>query len=524
MLRTSPKLKTVLAAAALLATAAVVNCSSHQSDVGSVHLALSVPGGYTVNTAGYTVKQGTTTLLGPATFDVSDPNATPSLDIVLPPSTGDTITLTATTTNGHAFSGTSSVFNIVSGQTTLVTVTLTDVLGTPSPADGTLIVNGVIVPNDNPPVIDSVVIAPSQTSVGANIGVTVVAHDPDLGDTLTYAWTATPDGAFAAATSESTTYSSPSVGSKSLKITVTDSRGSSVFAVLPVTVIGGAAGTAGASGIAGAGTAGAGTAGAGTAGAGTAGASGTAGAGTAGAGTAGAGTAGATGTAGAGTAGAGTAGASAPLVLGLFDQTAYLAAADFEINGSDAANEPSCDPSFLTANGNIVDANQNSWGFLTLPTSAQQQASAVLFKAIIDTIGTADAPQQSNGKGAHGWPDGTTPRATGVGTNSNNNGPGPNVHLGGLGGFGVSAAAILGGSLGGELVPQFEAAAIADGLIGSISGLPLTSSSTAADFAGAIAPVTSNPSTAIGLADNIAHCAIAIQITTGTSNAVETLR
>ena len=518
MIRTSPKLKTILAAAALLSIAAVVNCSRHDADVGSVHLALSVPGGYTVNTVGYTVKQGATTLLGPATFDVSDPNAAPSLDIVLPPSTGDTITLTADATNGHHFSGTSSVFNIVSGQTTLVTVTLTDVLGTPSAADGTLIVNGVIVPNDNPPVIDSVVVAPSQTSVGADVGVTVVAHDPDLGDTLTYAWTATPDGDFAAAASAGTTYSSPSAGSKSVKITVTDSHGSSVFAVLPVTIIGAATGTAGA------GTAGAGTAGAtGTAGAGTAGATGTAGAGTAGAGTAGAGTAGA-GTAGAGTAGAGTAGASAPLVLGLFDQAIYLSAADFEINGSDAANEPSCDPSFLTANGNIVDANQNSWGFLTLPTAAQQQASAVLFKAIIDTIGTADAPQQANGKGAHGWPDGTTPRATGVGTNSSNNASGPNVHLGGLGGFGVSPAAILGGSLGGELVPQFEAAAIADGLIGSISGLPLTSSSTSADFAGAIAPVTSNPSTAIGLADNIAHCAIAIQITTGTNNVVETLK
>ena len=52
------------------------------------NLALSVPGGYTVNAVGYTVKQGATVLLGPATFDVTDPNAAPSLDIVLPPSTG----------------------------------------------------------------------------------------------------------------------------------------------------------------------------------------------------------------------------------------------------------------------------------------------------------------------------------------------------------------------------------------------------------------------------------------------------
>ena len=32
-----------------------------------------VPGGYTVNAVGYTVKQGATVLLGPATFDVSAP-------------------------------------------------------------------------------------------------------------------------------------------------------------------------------------------------------------------------------------------------------------------------------------------------------------------------------------------------------------------------------------------------------------------------------------------------------------------
>ena len=177
----------------------------------------------------------------------------------------------------------------------------------------------------------------------------------------------------------------------------------------------------------------------------------------------------------------------------------------------------------MTADGTVTDANGNSWGFLTLP-AAKQQAAANLFKGIIDTIGTADAPQQSNGKGAHGWPDGTTPRATGVGTNNANTAPGPNVHLGGLGGFGTSPAAILGGSLGGELVPLYKAAAIADGLIGSISGVPLTAASTDADFAGAIAPVTSNPATAIGLADNLAHCAIAIQITTGTNNVVETLR
>src|SRR5262245_45148312 len=120
---------TLLAAAALLSSVAALNCGKHEADTGALHLALAVPGGYTVNTVTYTVNQGTNVLLGPATFNVSGQGAQPSLNIALPPSTGNTITLSADATNGHHFQGTSALFNIVSGNTTTVEVTLTDVLG-----------------------------------------------------------------------------------------------------------------------------------------------------------------------------------------------------------------------------------------------------------------------------------------------------------------------------------------------------------------------------------------------------------
>jgi hypothetical protein len=231
MIRRSKALRTLLTGLALSLVVGAVNCSKggSNSDTGALRLALSVPGGFTVTTVDYLVRSGAATTLLSGSFDISDPNAAPSLDLALPPSTGDTITLTAHAVGGHTFTGTSTAFNIVSGSTTLVNVTLTDTAGPPATPDGIVIVVGTIVPNDNPPVVDSVVVAPSQTSVGANIGVTAIAHDPDTGDTISYLWSATPDGTFANPASASTTFTSLSPGTKQLRLTVTDNRGSSVI-------------------------------------------------------------------------------------------------------------------------------------------------------------------------------------------------------------------------------------------------------------------------------------------------------
>ena len=539
MRRTLGKKTLILMAAALVFSVAGLNCAQHQSDVGELRLALSAPGGYTINSVGYTVNQGATILLS-GTFDVSDPNATPSLDIVLPPSIGDTITLKATATNGHQFQGTSSAFNIVSGNTTQVTVTLQDTLGTPTPADGILIVNGTIVPNDNPPVIDSVVVAPSQASVGTNIAVAVVAHDPDVGDTLTYAWTATPAGTFALPAVQSTTYSSPAAGTQTLRITVTDNRGASVFADLPVNIIGaagtgaagtGAAGTGaagtGAAGAAGTGAAGTGAAGTGAAGTGAAGTgaagtgaagTGAAGTGAAGTGAAGTGAAG-TGAAGTGAAGTGAAGtgAAGTGAAGTGAAGNLLGAADFELNGPDAqADFLDCDPGGLSASPSIVDANGNSWGPNTLATPAQTTAALNLLHAINLTIGTSDAPGPGPGGsiGLHGWPN-LNPRLAGVGTNAANTGPGVFALNGGLIGFGVNVASSLSsGALNGELASLYKAAAVADGLLDKTvtPAVPLTLASSNAAFALAIAPVTTNPKSSIGLVDNIVQCAFSISL------------
>ncbi len=515
MIRRSARTFALLATAGLFASAAAVNCSkSPTEETGDLKLALTLPGGIQINTVTYQVtSSGGATLLS-GSFDVSNPSATPSLDLVLPPASGDRITLTATSVSPlpvQTFTG-SATFNVVSGGVTTVPVTLTNTL-VPVTPPGTVLVNGVIVAGNNPPVITSVVVAPATQGINAAIGVTVTATDADAGDTLTFAWTATPDGTFVNPALASTSYSSATGGTKTLRITVTDNHAptpASTFIDLPVNIIG--AGTGG-SGVGGAGTGGAGVGGSGVGG------SGVGGSGVGGSGVGG------SGTGGAGTGGAGVGGASSE-----------LAAADFELN-SDAAAAAflDCDPGFLSANSAIVDGNGNSWGPATLGSPGQQAAARALIHAINLTIGTSDVPASAGATtGLHGWPN-LNPRLTGVGTNPNNNGPGVFAINGGLAGFGVSTAAFAAGTLNGELVTLYKQAAIADGLQDTTISppAPLTLASSNSAFANAIGPISKNPASAIGLANNVIQCAFAISLgaspsvpatpTTFTPNVVEGL-
>ncbi len=189
-----------------------------------------------------------------------------------------------------------------------------------------------------------------------------------------------------------------------------------------------------------------------------------------------------------------------------------LDAADFELNSPGAAKAfLDCDPGFLSANSSIVDGNGNSWGPATLGSPAQQQAAMNLIAAIFATIGTPDCPGGPSGTGLHGWPN-LEPRLTGVATSPTNNGPGVLPQLGGLQGFGVTTQAFASGIMNGELVALYKAAAIADKLSDPARGTLLTSSSSDAAFANAIGPSSSNPATAIGLADKVVQCALAISL------------
>jgi hypothetical protein len=228
MIRNSAKL-TALAAVALLSGAVAMSCSktTNPTDVGTAKLALLIDGA-TVNSVSYTVLSGATppTTLLTGTINVSDPNATLSLDVSLPPGTGDTVALTATTSTGLPCTGTSAPFSVVAGQTTNVALTLVCGGGGQSGTTGTVGITATIVQGDNCPSIVSSSASPAQTSVGGSISVSALATDPDTSltppDVLTYAWS--PAANFTSPTSASTTYNCTTDGVQTLTLTVNDNH------------------------------------------------------------------------------------------------------------------------------------------------------------------------------------------------------------------------------------------------------------------------------------------------------------
>ena len=90
---------------------------------------------------------------------------------------------------------------------------------------------------NNAPVISALQIGTTAASPGQVVAVNVVATDPDAGDTLTYAWTATC-GTFAAASSASTMWTAPASSSAPcvLTVAVTDNHGASNTATASISV------------------------------------------------------------------------------------------------------------------------------------------------------------------------------------------------------------------------------------------------------------------------------------------------
>jgi len=90
---------------------------------------------------------------------------------------------------------------------------------------------------NNAPVISALQIGTTTATPNQVVAVNVVATDPDAGDTLTYAWTATC-GTFAAAASASTTWTAPASSSAPcvLTVSVTDNHGASNTATASISV------------------------------------------------------------------------------------------------------------------------------------------------------------------------------------------------------------------------------------------------------------------------------------------------
>ncbi|MBN9685841.1 MULTISPECIES: Kelch repeat-containing protein [unclassified Corallococcus] len=110
------------------------------------------------------------------------------------------------------FSGSASGVFILAGQTTFVAITLQE-LNPPPPFD------------NEAPLIDSLVVSSTSVPLGRQISLSARAHDPNPGDRLFYAWSATA-GSFTSPSSASTYWTAPdSPGMQQLSLTVMDSRG-----------------------------------------------------------------------------------------------------------------------------------------------------------------------------------------------------------------------------------------------------------------------------------------------------------
>jgi hypothetical protein len=92
------------------------------------------------------------------------------------------------------------------------------------------------------PVIDTWVLSSVNIVPGAPITANVTAHDPNPGDTISFAWSASPVvGGFSAPSAATTTWTAPLVdGDQTLILTVTDNHGASTSASAVVHVFAGA--------------------------------------------------------------------------------------------------------------------------------------------------------------------------------------------------------------------------------------------------------------------------------------------
>jgi len=221
MIRSTARKVTFLAAAALCTGALAVNCSKGssvpKSDVGSVGLELSLPGGGVVSTVHYSLRTSTMTEIRQGDISVLDSGATVSIVLGgIPAGTGYTVVLSAMANDGSTCSGTSAAFNVTANMSTAVSVLL---LCRASNQTGTVVINGAV---DSCPVVTSYIVSPIAVSAGGTIDVSAMGADLDPSDMVRFAWTAAA-GTFDNAAAASTRYHCPAASSQQvLTITVRD--------------------------------------------------------------------------------------------------------------------------------------------------------------------------------------------------------------------------------------------------------------------------------------------------------------
>jgi len=183
-------------------------------DSGSIGLALQA-GGVTLNSVSYTIigngysKSGTINLAGSSLLSAVIGG--------IPAGNGYSISLSASdATNSAITCSGSASFNVTAGATTSTQVKLQ--CKTPAKT-GSVMVNGTL---NVCPVIDSLSVAPAETTVGNAVGLTATGSDADKAPSaLSYSWTSN-SGTIAGAGSANASLTCTSVGPVTVTLTVSD--------------------------------------------------------------------------------------------------------------------------------------------------------------------------------------------------------------------------------------------------------------------------------------------------------------
>jgi hypothetical protein len=192
---------------AVIATA----CSdAREPQTMSVRAALTLPADANITSLTYAALSSSGATLDMGTIAISDPNAIVSLNLMLPPGSGDVVKLAATTSAGTSCTGRSAPFDVVTGAPTSVSLSL---------------VCGDRPQSASCPEIQAWTVSPQQAVVpDGTVTAQVTVAEADATQPLSYSWIATA-GILSGVTSDtsgaSTTYTCTTVGSQSLMLTVT---------------------------------------------------------------------------------------------------------------------------------------------------------------------------------------------------------------------------------------------------------------------------------------------------------------
>jgi len=174
--------------------------------------------------AGATISITASDISTPITAALSSSNGWQATIGGVPAGTMRTFTLSATDANGvERYNGSAANVTVTAGQTVSVNIVAEQTSQSAAFADSV-------------PVIDLAQTSSNTVAPGSVVNLNVTAHDPDQGDSLSYAWTAS-NGTFASATAQSTTWTAPTtLGTYPITISVRDSKQEVTAATIQVTV------------------------------------------------------------------------------------------------------------------------------------------------------------------------------------------------------------------------------------------------------------------------------------------------